>query len=242
MSKLKSMLTVNGVDVQIIRKDIKNLHLTVHPPDGQVRVSAPRNITDDNVRLAIVSKIHWIKKKRKAFEGQARQTERRYISGECHYFFGKRCRLQLIERTGKHDIQLMKSGRLKMFVKPGTTITSKEKLLNEWYRSELKKRLPELIDKWQPIIGRNITDWGIRKMKTRWGSCNISDKRIWLNLELVKKPPECLEYVFVHEMVHLLERNHNERFKKFMDKYLPKWRSCRDILAKAPLGHQDWLY
>jgi len=205
MQRINKMLTVNGIDVQVLRKDIKNLHLGVYPPDGQVRVSVPQHITDDNVRLAIVSKINWIKKRKKEFKGQARQTQRRYVSGECHYFFGKRCRLQLIERKGKHEIILMKSNRLKMYVSPRTSIANKKRLLNEWYRSELKKCLPELIDKWQPIIGKKVSDWGVRRMKTRWGTCNTTAKRIWLNLELAKKPAECLEYIVVHEMVHLLE-------------------------------------
>jgi len=242
MQQINKKLTVNGIDVQVLRKNIKNLHLGVYPPDGQVRVSVPQHITDDNVRLAIVSKINWIKKRKKEFKGQARQTPRRYVSGECQYFFGKRCRLHLIERKGKHEIILMKSNRLKMCVNPKTSIANKEKLLNEWYRAELKKCLPELIDKWQPIIGKKVSDWGVRRMKTRWGTCNTTKKRIWLNLELAKKPPECLEYVVVHEMVHLLEPSHNKRFAILMDKYIPKWRSFRDILNNAPLAHEDWSY
>ena len=242
MSPAKTMLTVNGIDVQVVRKDIKNLHLAVYPPDGAVRVAVPNHVTDDHVRLAIVDKLSWIKKQQKDFKDQPRQSERKYISGECHYFFGKRCRLELIERIGKHEIVLMKSGKLKMFVKPDTSVPNREKLLNEWYRAELKICIPELLKKWQPVIGKKVSDLGIRKMKTKWGSCNIEMRHIWLNLELAKKPPECLEYILVHEMVHLLERNHNERFKGFMDKFLPEWRSCREILNKTPLKHEGWKY
>ncbi len=236
------MLTVNGIDVQIVRKDIKNLHLAVYPPDGAVRVAVPKHITDDNVRLAIVDKLSWIKKQQKDFKDQPRQSKRLYISGECHYFFGKRCRLELIERVGKHEVILRKSGKLKMFVKPNTPVENKAKLLNEWYRSELKKLLPELLAKWQPVIGKKVTGCGVRKMKTKWGSCNIEKSHIWLNLELAKKPSLCLEYILVHEMVHLLERNHNDRFKTFMDKYLPRWRSHRELLNKSPLAHESWKY
>ena len=242
MGMVNKMLTVSGIKVQVVRKDIKNLHLAVYPPNGKVRVAAPQNVTDDNVRLAVVSKLSWIKKQQKDFKEQPRQSKRKYVSGECHYFCGKRCRLELIERIGKNEIVLLKSGKLKMFVKPKTSIEIKEKLLDGWYRAELKKQIPKLIYKWQPIIGKKVTDCSVRKMKTKWGSCNIEKRHIRLNLELAKKPPECLEYIFVHEMVHLLERKHNERFKGFMDKFLPKWRLNRNTLNKLPLAKEDWVY
>lgn len=242
MKRGRNMLVVNGIEVQVIRKDIKNLHLAVYPPDGRVRVAVPNHVTDDNVRLAIVDKLSWIKKQQQDFINQLRQSERQYISGECHYVFGKRCRFELIERQGKHQVQLLKSGKLKMFVNPDTTLTNKEKLLTEWYRLELKQRIPVLLAKWQPVIGNQVAHWGVKKMKTKWGSCNVDDARIWLNLELAKKPEECLEYILVHEMVHLLERRHNDNFKALMDKYLPCWRLYRKRLNSAPLGHEDWDY
>ncbi len=236
------MIRVNGIEVQVVRKDIKNLHLAVYPPDGRVRVAVPRHITDDNVRLAIVSKLRWIKKQQRDFVGQPRQSERKYVSGECYYFLGKRYRLQLIERVGKHEIRILKSGKIKMYVKPGTAIAGKERLLHGWYRDELKKLIPELLEKWHPIIGKTVASWGIRKMKTKWGSCNIEARRIWLNLELAKKPPECLEYILVHELVHLHERNHNQHFKDLLDQFLPNWRTSRKILNSSPLAHEDWAY
>jgi predicted metal-dependent hydrolase len=242
MNLAKKMLTVDGIKVQVVRKDIKNLHLAVYPPDGHVRVAVPNHVTDDNVRLAVVSKLSWIKKQQQDFKDQPRQSARQFISGECHYFFGKRCRLELIERVGKQEFLLLKSGKLKMFVKPNATVEIKVKLLNEWYRTELKKHIPALLDKWQPVIGKKASNCGVRKMKTKWGGCNIEKCNIWLNLELAKKPTECLEYIFVHEMVHLLERNHNERFKELMDKYLPSWRNHRDTLNGTPLKHEDWIY
>lgn len=236
------MLTVSDIDVQIVRKDIKNLHLAVYPPNGHVRVAVPKHLTDDNIRLAVISRLSWIKNQQKTYAGQPRQSERLYISGECHYYFGKRYRLELIERVGKHEIVLLKSGKLKMFVKPNTSVVNKEKLLDGWYRAELKRHVPELIEKWQPVIGEEVADWGIKKMKTKWGSCNIAQARIWLNLELVKKPIECLEYILVHEMVHLLERYHNDNYREYMDKLLPQWRLNRDVLNRAPLGHEYWRY
>lgn len=238
----QSMIKVSGIEVQIVRKAIKNLHLAVYPPDGQVRVAAPVHVNDENVRLAVIDRLAWIKRQQQDFRNQPRQSERRYVSGECHYFLGKRCRLEVIERTGKAEIQLLKSGRLKMFVRPDASTQVKEKLLNDWYRRELKQRVPELLERWQPIVGKEAAAWGIKKMKTKWGSCNIERRRIWLNLELAKKPPECLEYILVHELVHLHERHHNERFRQLMDAFLPDWCSRATTLNSSPLGHEDWVY
>jgi hypothetical protein len=238
----KSILTVSGISVQVVRKDIKNLHLAVYPPDGQVRVAVPKHVSDDNVRLAVVQKLIWIKKQQQDFLDQPRQSEREYISGECHYFFGKRCRLELIERNGAPDVKLLKSGKLKFFVRPEASVESKEKVLNAWYREELKKVIPALLDKWQPIIGKRANAWGVKKMKTKWGSCNIEQRRIWLNLELAKKPPECLEYILVHELIHLHERHHNTRFKKLLDQFIPYWRTSQQTLNTSPLVHEEWVY
>ena len=215
-------MAVGGIDVQVVRKPIKNLHLAVYPPDGRVRVAVPVHVTDDNVRLAVVAKLSWIKQQQRDFAAQPRQSTRQYISGECHYAFGKRYRLEVIERSGKAEVQALKSGRLKMFVKPDASLASKEKLLSAWYREQLKQAIPPLLEKWQPVVGKQVNDWSIRKMKTKWGSCNIEARRILLNLELAKKPPECLEYILVHELLHLHERHHNARFKELFDQFMPK--------------------
>jgi len=242
VSSQETMITVNGIEVQVIRKAIKNLHLGVYPPHGHVRVAVPVHVTDDNIRLAVISKLHWIKKQQQDFREQPRQSERQYISGECHYVFGKRYRLELIERDSKPVIRELKSGRLKMFVRPDASVENKEKLLNAWYREKIKNVIPELLEKWQPIVGKKAKDWGVKKMKTKWGSCNIEQRRIWLNLELAKKPPECLEYILVHELVHLHERNHNQRFKELLDQFLPNWRICKKTLNTSPLANESWNY
>lgn len=242
VSPVNTILTVSGIDVQVVRKDIKNLHLAVYPPEGHVRVAVPNHITDENVRLAVISRLGWIKKQQKEFSEQPRQSKRKYISGECHYVFGVRYRLELIEQAGEPKITLTNSNILKMFVAQGVSVAAKEKLINDWYRVKLKKRIPVLLDKWQPVMGKKVSDFTVRKMKTKWGSCNIQKQRICLNMELAKKPQVCIEYILVHEMVHLLERNHNDKFKKYMDKFLPKWRSHRNLLNSAPLVHEDWLY
>ena len=242
MSNVDHTLTVSGISVQVVRKDIKNLHLAVYPPDGHVRVAVPEHVTDDNVRLAVISKLSWIKKQQQVFQDQPRQSERRYISGECHYFMGKAYRLELIEQVGKPEVQLLKSGRLQLFVRHESTVEQKEKLLQDWYREQLNILVTELLKKWQPIVGKQVSDWGVRKMKTKWGSCNTEQGRIWLNLELAKKPKECVEYILVHELTHLHERHHNERFKHLLESYLPNWRSRQTLLNQSPLSKEDWLY
>ena len=242
MSELNFTLTVSGIDVRVVRKSIKNLHLGVYPPDGQVRVAVPEHVTDDNVRLAVVSKLSWIKRQQKDFHDQPRQSEREYISGECHYFLGKRYRLEVIERDAKTEVRLLKSGKIKLFVRPNASVEIKQKLLSEWYRTQLKTLIPKLLDVWQPVVGKQASAWGVKQMKTKWGSCNTDKARIWLNLELAKKPPQCLEYILLHELIHLHERHHNERFKTLMDEFMPNWRQRKKLLNNSPLAHEDWIY
>lgn len=234
-------IVVSGIPVQVVRKPIKNLHLSVYPPEGHVRVAVPLHITDDNIRLAIVARLSWIKKQQASFQAQPRQSEREMVTGESHYVFGKRYRLEVIERRGRHEIVLKNNSTLQLFVNPGTSTQNRARVLQEWYRNQLKARIPDLLTHWQAIIGKQASDWGIKRMKTKWGSCNISQRRIWLNLELAKKPIECLEYVIVHELIHLLERRHNERFRTYMDKYLPSWQQYRDILKRKPLVNETWI-
>ena len=212
------------------------------PPDGHVRLAVPLHMTDDNVRLAVVTRLSWIKKQQANFQAQPRQSEREIVTGESHYVFGKRYRLEVIERRGRHEVIIKNNSTLQLFVNPSTSTQNRALVLTEWYRQQLKARIPDLLTHWEPLVGRQVSDWGIKKMKTKWGSCNISQRRIWLNLELAKKPIECLEYVMVHELVHLLERHHSDRFKAYMDKYLPQWQRCRDILKREPLGNDNWVY
>ncbi|MEQ8757692.1 MAG: SprT family zinc-dependent metalloprotease [Coleofasciculus sp. G1-WW12-02] len=226
---------IRNIPIQILRKPIKNFHLAVYPPDGRVRVAAPLHLSEDNIRLAIISKLSWIQKQQAKFAAQPRQPKREMISGENHYVFGAPYQLHVIERQGRHEVAIAKPNTLQLFVNPGTSTQNRAVVLTEWYREQLKARIPDLLNQWQPIIGQQVADWGIKRMKTKWGSCNIRDRRIWLNLELAKKPTECLEYVLVHELVHLWERYHNERFHAYMDQYLPQWRQCRDILNREPL-------
>jgi len=242
MSTSSQFITVSDIPVEVVRKNIKNLHLGVYPPNGNVRVAVPKHITDDNVRLAVVSRLSWIKRQQEEFRKQPRQTEREYVSGESHYFQGRRYVLDVIEKHGKHSLTLKNNAKMLLQVSPNTSIENRALVVNEWYREQLKKIIPQLLTKWQPIVGKQAASWGIRKMKTKWGSCNIAERRIWLNLELAKKSPECLEYILVHELIHLHERHHNDNFLSLMDKYLPHWRQSRDTLKSEPLAHEDWGY
>lgn len=242
MSINSHSIIVSNIEVQVVRKAIKNLHLAVYPPNGRVRVAVPHHITDDNVRLAVISKLSWIKKQQAGFQAQSRQSQREMVSGESHYFLGRRYLLDVVERWGPHDAEIKNNTDLVLYVTPRTSRDNRERALHEWYRAELKKRVSKLIAKWEPITGQTVADWGIKRMKTKWGSCNITERRIWLNLELAKKPPECLEYILVHEMVHLLERHHNDNFRTYLNRFLPQWRLHRDVLNSSPLAHEDWSY
>jgi len=233
---------VNDIEVQVVRKDIKNLHLGVYPPNGRVRVSVPLHVTDDNVRLAVISKLKWIRKQQASLLKQPRQSKREMLSGESDYVFGKRYLLEVIERQGRHEVLVKNNSTLSLYLNPNTTQGNRERVLSEWYRDQLKARIPALLEKWQPVIGKEVAEWGVKRMKTRWGSCNIARRRIWLNLELAKKPVECLEFVLVHEMAHFYERYHNDNFKMYMDKFMPQWSLYRDKLNQAPLVHESWSY
>ncbi len=229
-------ITVSGLTVEVVRKPIKNLHLGVYPPQGRVRVAAPLAIDDEAVRLAVVGKLGWIKRQRAKFQAQPRQSQRRMVSGESHYFLGQRYRLRVIEEGGAPRLILRGKSSMDMFVRPGTTQEKKQEILHAFYRAELKKLIPELLDKWQPILDVTASAWGIKRMKTKWGTCNIEARRIWLNLELAKKPVQCLEYILVHELTHLLERHHNERFTGLLDQHLPQWRTLREELNRSLLA------
>jgi predicted metal-dependent hydrolase len=235
-------LTVSGVKVEVVRKDIKNLHLGVYPPDGRVRVATPLVISDEAVRLAVIDKLGWIRRQKAKFAEQPRQSQREMVNGESHYFLGKRYRLRVHEQDAPARVAVRGIASLDLFVRPGATTEQREAVLLRWHREQLKALIPGLLEKWQPILGVQVTHWGVKKMKTKWGSCSIDAGRIWINLELAKKPLHCLEYIVVHELVHLLERHHNERFSALLSAYLPQWRQSREILSQMPLGHEAWDY
>lgn len=220
-------ISVSGIEVEVIKKNIKNIHLSVHPPNGRVRLATPDDTDDDAIRLFVISKLDWIRKQQRELQEQERISARQYLSGESHYYLGERYLLNVLYTKGRQTVEIVGKKEMNLFVRENSTIEQRERVMNEWYRKQLKSLIPSYIDKWEKKMDVQVEDWGVRRMRTKWGSCNIQDKRIWLNLELAKKPPHCLEYVVVHEMVHLLERNHNERFRAYMDKFLPNWRAIK---------------
>lgn len=238
----KEQLHIANLDIEVIRKDIKNMHLAVYPPTGRVRIAAPSSTDDEVIRLFAVSKLAWIKRHIKNFKAQARETPRDFVSGESHYFQGRRYLINVIEHDGRNKVEIKNHKEINLFVKAGASKEEKAKVLKEWYRKELKAQIPEIIEKWEKVMGVKAQAWGVKHMRTKWGTCNTSEKRIWINLELAKKPKNCLEYIIVHELVHLLERSHNDRFIALMNKYMPKWRAHRDELNKLPVSHTDWGY
>ena len=235
-------IEVSGIPVEIRRKAIRNLHVGVYPPDGKVRVAAPPHLDDEAVRLAIVSRLGWIRRQQQGFARQARESAREMVTGESHFVGGRRYRLNVVERPGNPRVRVVNNSTLELQVRPGTDRAARQKTLDRWYRREIKACIPELLAAWEPVVGVEISDCRIKRMKTRWGSCNIEAGRVWLNLELAKKSPRCLEYILVHEMVHLLERHHTERFRALMDQCMPDWRLRKDELNETPLAHEDWSY
>ena len=235
-------LDIRGIPVEVAHKAIKNLHVGVYPPSGRVRVAAPLHLDDEAVRLALISRLGWIRRKQAEFEQQERQSQREFVTGESHYFKGRRYRLRVIEDDGRPTVRLLNNTTMELRTRPGDNRDTRETVLYQWYRCQLRNQLPPLLTKWERKVGVTVEDLRIRKMKTRWGTCNRDARRIWLNLELAKKPVSCLEYIMVHEMVHLRERAHNERFRTLMDQLLPQWRVHRDVLNQAPLAHEAWRY
>jgi hypothetical protein len=235
-------ITINDLVIDVVRKDIKNVHLAVYPPTGRVRIAAPLTMNEDAIRLFAISKLAWIKRNQREFENQERIPPREYKQRESHYFQGNRYLLNIVETDQSPKVVLKNKKFIELHIKPNTSTAKRHEILTEWHRSELKKSIPPLIEKWEKILNVKVNEWYVKQMKTKWGSCNIEKKRIWLNLELAKKPEHCLEYIIVHEMVHLLERHHNDRFLYFMDTYLPNWRKLKDELNKLPVSHADWSY
>lgn len=235
-------LKVRGIPVEVVRKEIKNLHLAVYPPNGRVRIAVPSRVNDEAVRLAVVSKLGWIRRRQRELKRQVRQSKREMVTGESHFVQGRRYRLNVIEHDGAAAVAIRGNKTLELRAREGADSLKRSEVLQRWYRQLLREQIPDLLTKWEPVVGVEIAAWGIKKMKTKWGSCNADARRIWLNLELAKKPYECLEYVLVHEMIHLLERYHNDRFRELMDKFMPQWRLRREELNRAPLAHEDWRY
>ena len=233
-------IQVLNLDVEIIKKDIKNIHLGVYPPDGRIRMAVPLGTNDESIRLFIISKIPWIKKQQGHFSTFERQTSRKYVSGETHYIFGEKYRLHVIYSNEPQRAIMGKRKYIDLYVKPKSTIKQRENILKKYYKSEMDKIIPKLIDKWEKKVGVKVKEVKIKKMKTKWGTCNDQDKRIWLNLELAKKPFHCIDYVFVHELIHLKEKKHSERFLELLGAAYPKWKQHKKELNEGMLSESEW--
>ena len=228
----ETTMQVDDFSVKIMRKQVKHLHLKIHPPEGQVSITVPVMLDDESVRLAVIGRLDWIKQKIKRFVNQPKQSAKEFITGESHDYLGKSYLLKVSYTAHKPYVEL-KDNQLILRIKRQTNQELRERLLTEWYRQEMKKLVPGIIQKWETISGLKVGTYGIKRMKTRWGSCNPRHKRIWLNLELIKKPMHCLEYVVVHEIVHFLEPNHGHKFKAHMDRLMPQWREHKAELNRV---------
>lgn len=236
----KKQIKLKNICLDVVHKDIKNVHLSVYPPTGRVRISAPLRMSMDTLRVFAISKLGWIKKQQNKFCNQRRESQRDFVSRESHYFFGKRYLLKVIEHNVSPIVDL-KHETMELYIRPNTGVDKRREILDGWYRQRLKEYVPRIIDKYEKLIGVKVNELGIKKMRTKWGTCSRHAKRIWLNLELAKKPKYCTEYIVVHEMVHLLERKHNGRFTTYMDKFMPNWRLYKEELNRSELGHVSWF-
>jgi predicted metal-dependent hydrolase len=236
-----SRLNLHDIEVEVVFKDIKNIHLSVFPPTGRVRISAPSRMSLDTIRVFVISKLGWIKQQQKKLQEQERETPREYLNRESHYVWGKRYLLKVIEDDEVPSV-VLKHSKIILRVRPGTNEKKKQTVIDEWYRTQIKKAMPPLITKWESLMGVKMERFFVQRMKTKWGSCNPIARTIRLNTELAKKPEECLEYILVHEMAHLLEPTHNTRFVALMDRFLPKWQFYREKLNRLPVSHEYWAY
>ena len=238
---MNKVIKLGDIACDVVLKDIKNIHLSVYPPMGKVRISAPLRMKIDTIRVFAISKLAWIKKERNKLKAQNRETPREFLNRESHYVWGKRFLLKVTEKETTPNI-FLKVKTMALQVRPGTDTKKKREITKEWYRTLLKEAIPPVIAKWERKMNVTVNKFEVRKMKTKWGSCTPTAKTIRLNLDLAKKPPECLEYIIVHEMVHLFEPTHNARFVALMDKFMPKWKFHRDELNRLPLKHEEWGY
>lgn len=232
-------LIVGGLPIEIIRKkSLKNLYVRINPPEGDVTVSTPTELTDEDIKLFVLKKLPEINKVREKMLSQERQSKREYVSGESHYLWGKPYRLQVIKQGSQYNI-VKTPTKIIMTVPENATTESKEKAFIEWYRQELKRALPAVIERCEKKAGVHANEFKVKNMRTRWGTCNIEKRRIWINLQLVKKPAECLEYVVTHELVHLLEKNHTNRFHALVNEFFPTWKEAKKLLAEMPLDYME---
>lgn len=238
---MANRIRLGDENVEVVFKAIKNVHLSVHPPAGRITIAAPQRMNLDTVRLFAIGKLDWIRRQQRKIRGQDREPEREYLDRESHYVWGKRYLLSVVEQDQPASVELTHN-KLVLSVRPGVTAQKRHELVDAWYRDQVKQALPALLAKWQPLMRVSASAVFVRRMKTRWGSCNTIAKSIRLNTDLARKPRDCLEYIVVHELLHLLEPTHNARFVALMDRFMPKWQQHRKVLNSLPLRHEDWTF
>lgn len=238
---MPTTLELSDITLNVVRKAIKNVHLSVYPPSGRVRISAPLRMNLDTIRVFAISRLGWIRQQQQKILSQEREAPREYLERESHYVWGKRYLLTVSERNEPPSIEI-KHSRLLLQVRPRTDEDKRGALVEKWYREQLKEAVPPLLARWQPLLGVKVERFFVQRMKTKWGSCNHKACTIRLNTELAKKPPECLEYIVVHELVHLLESTHNAIFVALMDRFMPKWQFHRHTLNRLPVRREKWSY
>lgn len=224
------IITVSDISAEVEWKNIKNIHLTIYPPNARIHISAPVKMTEDAVRLFLITKLPWIKQRVSAILDQNRQTPREYVSGENHYYKGHRYRLKVVYHNAPPRVEIQGNEYIVLFVREGATEERRAEILREWYRAEFKALLPSLITKWEEILGVKVNKWEVKQMKTLWGSCNHRTRNIIFNLELIKKPICCIEYIVVHELLHIKVRLHNEEYTRLLDRHFPNWRQLKEEL------------
>ena len=231
-------ILISDIPVEVVKKNIKNMHLAVLPPDGRVRVSVPKSLSDEAISMFVRTRLGWIHKKQEEFHNQSRQSEREYVSGETMYVWGKQYYLQ-VEYSYKGNRLEISGDRAVLTVRKESTAEQRSSFVNEWYRDLLKREIEKRLPKWVQLTGLRPSGWQTKYMTTKWGTCNTKTGKIWLNLQLAKKPVECLEYVMLHELAHLKVKDHGPEFVAILDQYMPYWREYRATLNNSTLDYLD---
>lgn len=230
---------IGEVVIALTRKDIRHVHLSVHPPLGRVSLVAPTGTRLEVARAYAISKLGWIREQRAKLQGQARETPRRFVERESHYLWGRRYLLSVVEADAKPSVRLGHR-KITLRVRPGSSRAKREEVMHDWHKALLHEVVPRLIGKWEAKLGVTVSGCFLQRMKTKWGGCNHRAGNIRLNTELAKKPKDLLEYVVVHEMIHLIEPTHSERFMALISRHYPAWREARAELNELPLGAEAW--
>lgn len=242
MNSLDEVLDISTLKVEVKKRDVKSLRIGVFPPTGRVRVTAPLNYDQNLIEAVVIKKLNWIRRQQENLKNQERQSEREAVSGESYFYKGKKYRLLVTTGGLRGKLIIKNNSKIELAIAPEASESSRLNVINNFYRKALQEELDLLVPKLANEIGVEVLSYGIRKMKNRWGSCDSKKKHININIELIKKNPACLNYIVVHELVHLIEPNHNQRFKELMDANLPNWRYFRDLLNSAPLAYAHWDY